>query len=95
MPKYIVFWLIALITLAACTQSTARTGADATRLPSMTPIVAPTLAATATLAPATPVLTSATATVNLDTQAGTTAEGYHTVGSAQAPVTMVDYSDFF
>lgn len=101
MPKYIIFWCIALFTISACTQSVARDVSTATPLPTMTPVldtpVLPSPTAVASMPPQATARATATATAsaNLDTQTGVTAEGYYAFGSDQAPVTFVDYSDYF
>lgn len=99
MPKYIIFWCITFCMLCACTPSVARDVPSATRLPTMTPVadtpLLPSPSTIATMPPSATARVTATAIIDLDTQTSVTAEGYYAFGSDQAPVTFVDYSDFF
>jgi hypothetical protein len=98
--KYIA-WLTCVVLLnSACTQPS---DGSTTVLPSATPVqpsvvaVIETTAPIATLTPsAEPVATpTALADTTVDALASQTTEGYYQLGSPTAPITMVDYSDFF
>jgi protein-disulfide isomerase len=99
MHKYII-WLSCLWLLnSACAQASVATP---TTLPSATPLqpttvaVIETTAPIATLTPSVIPDVSPTSVVDtVDTLASQTTEGYYQIGSPTAPVTMVDYSDFF
>lgn len=89
-------WLLS----SACAQSSVATP---TTLPSATPLQASAVAVIETTAPIATLTPSAapditpvsTADDAVDTLASQTAEGYYQIGSPNAPITMVDYSDFF
>lgn len=98
--KYIVWIGCVLFINSACAQ----TPPPSTQvLPSATPIqptvvaVIETTAPIATLTPSvTPVMSPTVQTSDtVDTLASQTEEGYYQIGSTTAPITMVDYSDFF
>jgi len=100
MHKYII-WLSCLWLLSsACAQASVATPPT---LPSATPqqpttvAVIETTAPIATLTPSVIPDMSPTSLVvdTVDTLASQTTEGYYQIGSPTAPVTMVDYSDFF
>lgn len=95
MHKYVMASLFVIITLVACTATQPQARTVPTRLPSLT--VVPGETSTTTSDTSTVVSTPhTTATArNLDAYAGVSAEGYATLGDAQAPITFVDYSDFF
>lgn len=84
-----------IITLVACTQAPQSAVVAPTRLPSATAMSAAPTATALVAESAQPTPQSPTAVANLDTRAGTSPEGYATLGDANAPVTFVDYSDFF
>lgn len=96
-----IIWLSCLwLISSACAQSTIATP---TTLPSATPIQATTVAVIETTAPiatrtprATPDVTpSMVADDSVDGLASQTNEGYYQIGDPRAPITMIDYSDFF
>jgi hypothetical protein len=100
MHKYVI-WICCLWLLnSACAQASTATP---TALPSATPIQptnAPVIETTepiATLTPSAIPDASPTVTANdaVDALASQTIEGYYQLGSTSAPITMVDYSDFF
>jgi hypothetical protein len=84
-----------IITLVACTQTAQRDVIAPTRLPSATAIPTDPTATALAVKLAQPTPQSPTAVTNLDTLAGMSPEGYAMLGAANAPVTFVDYSDFF
>lgn len=98
--RLIGLWVVLLIT-SACSQTTSSTP---TLLPTATPHITQTRAIQttspiATLTP--PVAPSITPVIDVvasdqvDALASQTAEGYYQIGSLDAAITMVDYSDFF
>lgn len=98
--KYAI-WLSCLWLLSsACAQSSVATP---TTLPSATPLQATTVAVIETTAPIATRTPSADtdptpvspADETVDALASQTTEGYYQIGSPNAPITMVDYSDFF
>ena len=100
MQKYAI-WLSCLWLLSsACAQSSVATP---TTLPSATPLQATVVAVIETTAPIatrTPntvvdATSVSTADESVDALASKTDEGYYQIGSPSAPITMVDYSDFF
>ena len=84
-----------IITLVACTQTAQSDVVAPTRLPSATAVDTTPSATALAGKPAQPTPQSPTAIANLDTMAGMSPEGYAMLGAADAPVTFVDYSDFF
>ena len=84
-----------IITLVACTQTSQSDVIAPTRLPSATAMSDTPTATALVVESAQPTPQSPTAVANLDTLAGVSPEGYATLGDANAPVTFVDYSDFF
>jgi hypothetical protein len=83
---FLCFWAALVLGLLSACGSASQPAALATPAPTAAPPA--THAALAPTAPAT------SAPAASDTPAGTTAEGYHTLGRADAPVTLVMYSDF-
>jgi hypothetical protein len=96
--------LVVMMVLTACgtnptNQSSANTAAPSSRVtdtpaqaaaPTTMPSVAVVTPSVATAAPS-----AAQRSPYADIEQGRTPEGYHVLGSANAPVTLVMYSDFF
>jgi hypothetical protein len=99
---FLQLWaLLALALLAACGNASVPAAVDPTaaRSATLSPSSIPSAAAPAATrlgATSAPVLPSAApaATATGAIPAGLTAEGYHQLGRADAPVTLVMYSDF-
>lgn len=92
--------LLALALLTACGGAAQSPTAqpEATQPATQAAATAPATAASATLLPATaaPGATEAATPAGADSLVrGRTAEGYHALGRADAPVTITFYSDFF
>ena len=99
MHKYIVWINCVWLLSSACAQNTSATP---TQLPTATLNVVETAAIKtttpiATLTPSAVRVPTATVQVTdtVDTLASQTDEGYYQIGNTDAPITMVDYSDFF
>ena len=98
--KYAIWLSFLWILSSACAQSSVATP---TTLPSATPLqatVATVIETTTPIATRTPSVDANPTPVSevadtVDALASQTAEGYYQIGSANAPITMVDYSDFF
>ena len=97
---YIAWFGCILLLNSACAQATDTT---TTILPSATPVqptvvaVVETTAPIATLTPSAEPVVAPTEPTNdaIDALASQTEEGYYQLGSVSAPITLVDYSDFF
>jgi len=88
---------ICVVLLASCGSQSGSTPMT-TRLPSATvAVVAQTTPTDPSVAPtATPVAAATVTSDNPDALAsGLTPEGYHVLGDMAAPITFVDYSDYF
>lgn len=99
MRKYIVWISCVWLLSSACATNTIATP---TQLPTATPNVGVTAAIEtttpiATLTPSAVTVPTATMQVidTVDALASQTDEGYYQIGNANAPITLVDYSDFF
>jgi hypothetical protein len=98
--QYIVWFGCILLLNSACTQPSDTT---TTTLPSATPVQPTTMAVIETTAPLATLTPSVEPTAPpivqtgdaVDALASQTTEGYYQIGSTSAPITMVDYSDFF
>jgi hypothetical protein len=96
--------LFALGMLAACGTASGPAAIAPTSRPANTPALSPATAVAppTAAAPAAPAATQPASTAGPAPEAtateaipeGLTAEGYHQLGSAEAPVTLVMYSDF-
>lgn len=88
---------LVLAALAACGQASPGSGGAAPIEGAALPTAAPTVAAAASPvegAASATALPQATSGPLAGIEQGTTPEGYHTLGSASAPVTLAMYSDF-
>ncbi len=98
--QYIVWFGCILLLNSACSRESDTT---TTALPSATAVQPTTIAAIETTAPIATLTPSAAPTTppvvqtgdTVDALASQTVEGYYQIGSTSAPITMVDYSDFF
>src|SRR5215217_8392495 len=92
------FWALSAFILSACGNAVAPTTLTPSQSPATPAPPAPTQPApTAAAQPSTSASAEQTAApleVDRDIPEGTTAEGYHTLGRDDAPVTLTMYSDF-
>ena len=94
---YLRAWaLLALLLLAACggASGSAPTAAPALQATPAPAATQPATAPAAPTAPPQPTVGSAPTAGQAGIPEGTTSEGYHVLGRADAPVTLVMYSDF-